>query len=152
MGLTNYETAKAWANGHASSGKSSNGNLWFDERDGRIIYSYGRHFPIAKLVTNAKGQEAVLFTTRRYSVTTNGKHIPAVLQALDWGRSIKVIKVPNPDNCLGDNLSVMRRERDAQASVIATIKRKDTKRYRHLTQELMRLENSISEYKNFMEA
>lgn len=41
---------------------------------GLTIYSYGHHFPIARHVTNASGKKpAVLFTTHKNSVTTNGQ-------------------------------------------------------------------------------
>ncbi len=44
------------------------------------IWSYGRHFAIAKHATNDRGQTAVLFTTRSYSNTT-AKHIRHVQHA-----------------------------------------------------------------------
>src|SRR5690349_10787280 len=53
------------------------GNLYF-END--TIYSYGSHFPIARHVSNGK-ENAVLFTTRTYSVTTSG-HCSAVRSAI----------------------------------------------------------------------
>jgi hypothetical protein len=68
----------------------SQGNISFD---GDTIYSYGSHFPIARHVKSASGRKsAVLFTTRRYSVTTSG-HCSSVRQAIPSGTV--VFDVPN---------------------------------------------------------
>lgn len=74
----NHGVAQAWAKQAQSFGQSGNGNLYF--RDS-TIFSYGAHFPIARIVTNKAGKRAILFTTARHSVTTNGKHIPAAARA-----------------------------------------------------------------------
>ena len=68
--------AHLWANQSQDNAKNSSGNLFFN---GKIIYSYGYHFPIAKHVQN-NGISAVLFTERSYSNTT-AKHVSAVIQA-----------------------------------------------------------------------
>jgi hypothetical protein len=62
--------------------------------DGPRIYSYGRHFEIARFITR-KGKRAVLFTSRGYSVTT-AKHIGNVRSALH-GLSVPVFTVPDID-------------------------------------------------------
>lgn len=62
--MNNKEVAHLWANQSRTSGKGS--SYYFE---GATIYSYGRHFPIARHY-----QGAVLFTTRTYSITT-AKHI-----------------------------------------------------------------------------
>jgi hypothetical protein len=62
-----------------------NGNLFFE---GDTIYSYGRHFRIAKHVENAAGEKAILLTERTYSVSTS-KHVSIVHHALH-GNIIKV--------------------------------------------------------------
>lgn len=49
--------------------------------EGDTIYSYGRHFPIARHIVNAKGDKAVLFTSRSYSVSTS-KHVSFTRGAL----------------------------------------------------------------------
>jgi hypothetical protein len=68
----------------------SQGNIFFD---GDTIYSYGTHFPIACHVKSKSGRKtAVLFTTRRYSVTTSG-HCSAVRGAIPSGTT--VFSVPN---------------------------------------------------------
>jgi len=58
--MNNSQVAHLWANQSRPSGKGS--NFYFT---GDTIYSYGPHFPIARLYKNI-----VLFTNRDYSVTT----------------------------------------------------------------------------------
>jgi len=67
------------------------GRLFYE---GDTIYSYGKHFPIASHYTNEAGKEAILFTTRGYSVTTS-KHIAQVRQAIP--RNIPIIYCYNPE-------------------------------------------------------
>lgn len=62
-----HEVAHAWAH---QTGRSCTGHNMF--YDGRTIYSYGRHFAIARIVEAGNGS-AILFTTRGYSVSTS-KH------------------------------------------------------------------------------
>ncbi len=63
--------AHLWANQLQDEARTPGiGNFYFD---GPKLYSYGRHFTVGKIVTNDKGETAVLLTTRRYSNTTN-KH------------------------------------------------------------------------------
>lgn len=70
---------------NTGNGKRSN-FYWIDN----TIYSYGRHFPIAK-VYEKDGGKFVLFTTRTYSPTT-AKHISWVRQALH-NRDLKIFYV-----------------------------------------------------------
>jgi hypothetical protein len=69
----NQELAHVWAGQKQAEGRGH--NLFFE---GPSIYSYGRHFEIARFV---KGGKVVLFTTRRYSIST-AKHILHVRRAL----------------------------------------------------------------------
>ncbi len=64
--------------------------------EGDTIYSYGRHFPIARHVTNRKGEKAVLITTRGYSKTTNG-HIWAVRGAIRHLENVFDVERPDRD-------------------------------------------------------
>lgn len=57
------EVAHYWAAQKQNAGESN--NMFFE---GNVIYSYGRHFPIANIVRGS-----VLFTTKDYSVSTS-KH------------------------------------------------------------------------------
>jgi hypothetical protein len=66
-----------WANKAQDNARNSNNNLFFD---GDTIYSYGRHFPIARHAEHC-GKAFVLFTNDSYSVTT-AKHISMVRRAI----------------------------------------------------------------------
>lgn len=98
--FSNAMVAHVWAQQTQDEGRSNNGNFYFS---GRTIYSYGSHFPIATF-TVARGRQCVLFTTRGYSKTTNGKHIPAVRRALPSG--VPVFYVENVNEglsyCIAD--------------------------------------------------
>jgi len=67
MGTSNYSVAHNWAH---QSGKCCSGSNFFYEGD--TIYSYGHHFPVAKLV-EVKGETIVLFNSDSYSIRTS-KH------------------------------------------------------------------------------
>jgi len=83
------EIPHLWAHKVQASARNAGGNLFFD---GDTIYSYGRHFPIAAHVTNAKGKPAILRNSGSYSVTTTG-HQSAVARAIP--DSIPTFIVPN---------------------------------------------------------
>jgi hypothetical protein len=70
------KVAHLWANQLQDNARNT-GNFFFE---GKEIYSYGRHFMIAKHIENDKWERAVLFTERTYSVST-AKHIAVVRQA-----------------------------------------------------------------------
>lgn len=86
----NSTVAHYWANKIQS--EASNGSNFFYEND--IIYSYGRHFQIAKHVINENRDRAVLFTQQTYSNTT-AKHISIVKQACNH---LNVIYCKSPDS------------------------------------------------------
>lgn len=60
--------AHLWANQSQAAARNARENLYFE---GDTIYSYGGHFPIARIVDGRKGK-CVLFTSRSYSPTTAG--------------------------------------------------------------------------------
>lgn len=62
--FTNDETCHVWSTQTQEEGKNHNGSIFFD---GPVIYSYGRHFPMARLIP---GTDIVLFTTESYGQTT----------------------------------------------------------------------------------
>ena len=73
------QVAHLWAHKTQDNAKSAGrGNIYFQ---GDTIYSYGSHFPMARHVTNSKGEKAILFTNRTYSNTT-AKHLSFVRQAI----------------------------------------------------------------------
>lgn len=74
---TPENVAHLFANRIQSEATNSGRTLFFNQS---TIYSYGSHFAIAKHTINKKGENALLFTTRGYSVTTS-KHINIVHNA-----------------------------------------------------------------------
>lgn len=89
--FTNSELAHTYANQSQQSGRNSSGSFYFD---GKAIYSYGRHFPIAKIVRNEQGIECMLFTYRSYSNSTS-KQISIVRNAT---RQYKKIYCYSPED------------------------------------------------------
>lgn len=84
----NHEIPHLWAHQSQDKARNSTGSLYFE---GQTIYSYGSHFPIARHVTNLRGEKAVLFTTVNHSVTTSS-HCSAVAHAIPL--SVPVFHVP----------------------------------------------------------
>lgn len=68
---TNAQVRHLWANQAKPSARSGNGNFWFE---GPTLYSYST--PIANIVRAKDGSAVALITSRTYSVTTSGKHMP----------------------------------------------------------------------------
>src|ERR1017187_4836945 len=85
----NHEIPHLWAHQSQDKARNSTGSLYFA---GETIYSYGSHFPIARHVTNSRGEKAVLFTTAHHSVTTSG-HCSAVACAIP--PNVPVFHVPH---------------------------------------------------------
>ena len=86
------EVAHHWARNTIPHGRC--GNLFFASG---VIYSYGRHFPIARHIKVKKtGDTLILFTTRDYSSTTSGhKHeVRGAIQRNRDGRMMNVFWVP----------------------------------------------------------
>lgn len=88
--MTNYEICKAFAAGNKKNYVSDYSNIFFVGDDAsRVLYSYGYHFPIAKIEGGI-----CYFTTRGYSVST-AKHINLAESAL---KGYKKIYCPVPGN------------------------------------------------------
>jgi hypothetical protein len=92
----NHEIPHLWAHQTQDEARNSTGSFYFE---GPTIYSYGSHFPIARHVTNERGDRAVLFTTAHHSVTTAG-HCSAVASAIS--ADVPVFRVPHLRNSWGD--------------------------------------------------
>lgn len=84
------EVARLFATREQSEARSGNGHFFFN---GPTIYSYGRHFPIARHVEHG-GQKAVLFTTQGFSNST--AVMMGQTRAALKGQTI--FEVPNPLN------------------------------------------------------
>lgn len=81
--------AHLWANKSQSSARNSNRSFYFEDD---TIYSYGRHFPIARHATH-KGEPCILFTVRDYSPTTSN-HKSMVRRAIQDGTKIFFVREP----------------------------------------------------------
>lgn len=88
MSNSNSMVAHLWSQRDKKRARSSNGNFSFE---GATLYSYST--PIAQFY-DVDGGEVCLVTSRRYSVTTSGKHMTALWRALSYDRS-NVFVVPN---------------------------------------------------------
>lgn len=86
-----HTVAHLWANQMQDEARTPTGNLFFRTNK---IYSYGYHFQIACHIVNKNGEKAILFTNRKYSVTTS-QHISIVSRAIP--NYLKVIQVPDLD-------------------------------------------------------
>ncbi len=82
--------AHNWAH---QTGRARKGFNMFYE--GNTIYSYGYHFPIARMMTAPNGERVVLFTQSNYSVSTS-KHKTIVQRALGYDRE-DILYVPKLD-------------------------------------------------------
>ena len=82
--FSNSMVAHVWAQQKQSEGRNSGGSIYFE---GDTIYSYGSHFPMAKII-----RDTVLFTTQGYSNTTS-KHLGHARSAVSHMDVIEVHKV-----------------------------------------------------------
>ena len=79
--MNNQETANAWFTGSKESGKSNNGNLNFS---GAVLRSYSTPIAIVLTCPDREIFRVTLCTSERYSVTTSGKHMPAMQRACGY--------------------------------------------------------------------
>ena len=96
--VSSSEIGHLWA--HQTQYHAKAGNIFFN---GPTIFSYGHHFPMARIVESGKGkhkgEKAVLFTTRTYSVST-AKHLSYTHRAIPAGMA--VFNVPLEDRATQD--------------------------------------------------
>lgn len=107
------ELPHVFARQSQDSGKTSSRNFFFERN---VIYSYGYHFPIAKILDSG----IVLFTNRGYSNTTS-KHIWAVRAALNHKDKIYV---NNPNANVHENLIAFSNDLKAEFDVIENTRRR----------------------------
>ena len=93
--MNNSQVAHKWANGQDASGSN------FYSEDG-TIYSYGRHFPIARICN-----DHILFTSGSYSISTS-KHVSLTRRAI--ASSAIVIHVPDLRNAPSENEPIVASE------------------------------------------
>jgi hypothetical protein len=95
---SNNEAAHIWASQSQNSGRA--GNVFFENG---VIYSYGRHFPVARFAPEFG--DVVLFTDRGYSNST-GKHKSLIRRAIPGG--FNVVYCDDPTRGVEHNLGVWR--------------------------------------------
>jgi hypothetical protein len=81
--VSSSQIGHLWFHKAQDSARNSNNSYFFE---GDTIFSWGRHFPIARHIMSGK-QSAVLFTERNYSVSTSG-HKSATRTAIPEGTTI----------------------------------------------------------------
>ncbi len=118
--LSPDQVAHKWANQLQDEARNSGNTLFFDHSS---IYSYGRHFCIAKHVTNESGERAILFTTRGYSVTTR-KHIGIVRNA---SSHLKKIYCFDPADSIAHNIEAF--ESQIKNELAGLVKAKKPEKY-----------------------
>jgi hypothetical protein len=94
--FTNRELPHIWANQLQNEGRGS--NMFFE---GPIIYSYGKHFPIAEILEKEK---VILVNSSNYSITTS-KHKGYVWRAINREK-YKSFSVPGCSNNHSKNISI----------------------------------------------
>lgn len=89
--FSNDMVCHVWAQQSQQEGRNSTNSIFFE---GDTIYSYGAHFPMARFVSkkNQKTKTAVLFCSKKYSVTTS-KHQRIAHSAIDK-QKYKIFEVP----------------------------------------------------------
>ena len=105
--------ARVWLRQSQDYGQERSGGSFYFQGD--TIYSYGSHFPIAKLGTAPNGEDVILFTTRTYSKTTS-RHISEVRSAVRHS-SRRVVYCDDPSGVLHD--TTLLRFKDAMDSAAA---------------------------------
>lgn len=121
--VTGREVPHLWANKSQPHAKNSNGQLYFEDE---TLYSYGSHFPIAKHVKTKKGADAILFTSRGYSITTS-KHISWARYALSRAQLDTVFYVYDPCDLAENNFTRMAAELEGLIEAAAKARTAKTK-------------------------
>ena len=131
------DLAHAYASQRQQHGRNSNGSFYFE---GKTIYSYGGHFPIAKIIANESGDDCMLFTYRTYSNTT-AKQISILRSAT---RQYKKIYCHTPNENHSSNFASWLQLSEHQAAKLQKAKKPEL-----YLSELSRLYSEVSEYAQF---
>jgi hypothetical protein len=112
--------AHLWAHQTQDHARNKLGNFYYD---GATIYSYGRHFPIARITTDATGARCVLFTSRDYSMTTaKQKHIARMACS---HLALYTVEHPDTEPCAADHDAMVRKASEAADKATRARKRAD---------------------------
>jgi hypothetical protein len=117
----------------------------FYEND--TIFSYGRHFPIAKFITNSKGIEFIAYNKATYSNSTS-KHQKHVLNAIP--KNIKKIYCINLEcSFLGHHENLLHRLKTAK-KLLNDAKKATKYKMQYINNAQSEL-NAFNEYVNYFE-
>ena len=150
MARSHDEVAHAWANQTHESMRGS--NVFFEDD---TIYSYGGHFPIARIIPGtefakpyAKATPVVLFTSKDYSVST-AKHKSIVRRACDHYRVFTVPHVSIED---GQGYGQLRHDQniDHYREVITTAYGKAARAHKYGKMHLREAEYAIECAKDYI--
>lgn len=106
------KVAHLWANKEQDEATNQGRSFYFWKE---TIYSYGRHFPIAKHVQDQTGNEFILFTERGYSNTTS-KHIAITRSAC---RNSDIVYCYSPESSHEENFKYWFNEIEAEINKLA---------------------------------
>lgn len=85
------QVAHVWAAGSQSTGRTSNGSLFFD---GAKLYSYGAHFTVAERLTRANSEQVLFVITDATYSSTTARHISAAWQSVRGMPHAVTVSVP----------------------------------------------------------
>jgi hypothetical protein len=106
------KVAHLWANKEQDEATNRGRSFYFWKE---TIYSYGRHFPIAKHVQDQAGNNFILFTERGYSNTTS-KHIAITRGAC---RNSDIVYCYSPESSHEENFKYWYNEIEAEINKLA---------------------------------
>jgi hypothetical protein len=114
--FNNSDLAHKYAEQSQNEGRGSGGSFFFR---GKVLWSYGSHFPICKFIEDNNGESVLLFTTRSYSNST-AKHISLARNATSH---IKKIFCNNPEATHDDNFKAWINSAETSATKLAKAKK-----------------------------
>lgn len=135
--------AHTWAQQSFPVGYSSDRRMFFE---GETIYSYGRHYAIARFtdLRDTEGRRVVYFREDGYSVSTS-KHRSHTRDALH-GLNVKVVYVEHVDAPFERNLAALMRAFANAAELLASPLRN---RHTDLSDRLVELQNRADTVRDF---
>lgn len=139
---TNLQCAHVWAQQNTERGRSSHGSLYFE---GRTIYSYGLHYPLAKIMPNG----VVLMNSAQSTTTTETRHKPIIRKTA--GNRV-IYKVPNVAISMHDEQEHLENHNhliEVVKHYISKAKTARTKRRFYLTQAVIALREADSYAEDF---
>lgn len=138
------QVAHLWAHQTQTEARNSNRSFFFYKD---TIFSYGHHFPIARHVTNSKGEKAILFTDASYSIST-AKHIGKVRNAIPFEANIINVPFVNEYQNLqqSDNIKIWKRNIE---NILASLQK--AKKPEIYLNQIAKIQGKIEKYNSFFD-